>query len=223
MLVSREVATMTTLFLSYRRSDTAGEVGRLSDSLKQKLGKRLVFRDVTDIPPGASFEAVLEDRLDTAKLVLVLIGPAWLEELDRRLEQPDTDYLRVEVATALSKDKRVIPVLLKGAMLPLKEALPNDLVALSGRQTMTLRDESWESDVDRLIDTIGRPYSWAWLAARALFAVTAIIVGLWILVPQFATDPVSDYVFLRRLVVSLVSAYGLIELFVGYLHFRSEN
>jgi hypothetical protein len=52
--------------------------------------------------------------LPTAKLASVLIGPGWLEELEKRLTEEGPDYHRVEVATALREGKRVIPVLLRG-------------------------------------------------------------------------------------------------------------
>jgi hypothetical protein len=211
---------MPTVFLSYRRNDTGGEVGRLSDSLKQKIGGKFVFRDVADIPAGAAFDAVLDKELADAKLVLVLIGPAWLGELKQRLEQAGIDYVRLEVAAALSKGKRVIPLLLRGTPLPPAEALPQDLAPLAKRQAMALHDESWSSDVDRLIDAIGRPYRWNLLAVRAVVASLAIVVAVWALVPQFAVERVSDYNFLRWLVLSLVGIYGLMELVIGYLYFR---
>jgi hypothetical protein len=71
-----------------------------------------VFRDVVSIFPGDQFDAALETQLASAKLALVLIGPAWLEELKKRLTEEGTDYHRLEVATVLREGKRVIPVLL---------------------------------------------------------------------------------------------------------------
>lgn len=47
---------MPTVFLSYRRSDTGGEAGRLADTLQHKLGQRFVFRDVVGISPGDQFD-----------------------------------------------------------------------------------------------------------------------------------------------------------------------
>jgi hypothetical protein len=182
---------MPTVFLSYRKSDTGGEAGRLSDSLKHRLGRSFVFRDVADIPPGAPFDAVLDGRLATAKVVLVLIGPAWLGALKQRLKQTDIDYVHVEVATALSKEKRVIPVLLKGAMLPPVERLPEDLAKLVKCQAMTIRDESWNEDVDRLVEAIGRPYRWDLLARRARIALSVILGAAYVLV--YALDLSVEY------------------------------
>jgi len=211
---------MATVFLSYRRSDTGGEAGRLADALRHKLGKRFVFRDVVSISPGDHFDTVLESQLGTAKVALVLIGPVWLEELKKRLTEEGIDYHRVEVATALREGKRVIPVLLRGAALPPPEALPNDLLILRKCQAVTIRDEAWTTDVDRLIDAIGPPYRWDWLAVRTVIAVVVITLAVWKLSPQITPNRVSDYNFLRGLVLSLVSVYGLIEFVMGYRYFR---
>ena len=119
---------MRTIFLSYRRSDTGGEAGRLADSFQQRLGGALVFRDVADI------DAELDKELAAAKIVLVLIGPAWLTELQQRQKEAGIDYVRVEVAAALARKKRVIPVLLKGAALPSARDLPEDLGSLAKHQ-----------------------------------------------------------------------------------------
>ena len=44
------------VFISYRRSDTTGEAGRLADALESLLGAACVFRDADDIPAGEDFE-----------------------------------------------------------------------------------------------------------------------------------------------------------------------
>ena len=211
---------MPTIFLSYRRSDTEGEAGRLADALQNQLGQRFVFRDVMSISAGDRFDAVLEAELGTAKVVLVLIGPAWLEELNKRLTEKDTDYHRLEVATALKGGKRVIPVLLRGAALPQRASLPKGLIMLTKCQTITIRDESWRADVDRLINAMGRPYRWELLALRIVLALVVIILTVWKVAPQLIPDRVSDYSFFRRLVLSLVGVYGLIKLSIGYRYLR---
>jgi hypothetical protein len=40
------------IFLSYRRGDAGGHAGRLSDVLRQRLGAKSVFQDVTAIAPA---------------------------------------------------------------------------------------------------------------------------------------------------------------------------
>jgi len=211
---------LPTVFLSYRRSDLAGEVGRLADTMQQKMGGGFAFRDVTNIPLGAKFDQVLREELAAAKIVLVLIGPTWLHELEQRLKQPDVDYLRVEVATAMSQGKRVIPVLFRGAALPRAEAVPDDLAPLAKHQAMTIRDESWSQDVDRLLDAIGRPYRWNMLALRAAVALVMIVVAVNLALPLLPNHRANDIYFLRSLVASLAGIYALIEFAVGYRHFK---
>ncbi len=214
---------MRTVFLSYRRSDTGGEAGRLADTFQHRLGGSLAFRDVADIPLGAQFDSTLDKELAAAKVVLVLIGPTWLAELQQRRKQADIDYLRVEVASALAKGKRVIPILLKDATLPPVHALPEDLGSLAKHQAMTLRDESWNQDVDRLIDAIGRPYHWNIVALRTVVALLAIVVAVKLLVPLLPDDRANDVVFLRTLVASLAGMYGLVELAVARRYFKRLN
>ena len=213
---------MRTIFLSYRRSDTGGEAGRLADSFQQRLGGALVFRDVADIPLGAEFDAELDKELTAAKIVLVLIGPAWLTELQQRQKEAGVDYVRVEVAAALARKKRVIPVLLKGAALPSAQDLPKDLGSLAKHQAMTLRDESWYQDVDRLIDAIGRPYHWRFVALRAVIALVVIVVVVKLLVPWLPDDRANDVVFLRALIGSLLGLYALVEAVAAYQYFRNR-
>jgi TIR domain len=211
---------MPTVFLSYRRSDTGGEAGRLADTFQQKLSDGLTFRDVSNIPLGERFDAVLRKELVAAKTVLILIGPTWLTELQQRLTQPDVDYLRVEVSTALATRKRVIPILLKGAALPTAQDLPEDIDSLAKCQAMTLRDESWSQDVDRLIDAIGRPYPWKNLALRAVVTLLLIVVAVRQLLPLLPADLANDIGFLRILVALLTGIYALFELGLVYRHFR---
>ena len=92
------------VFISYRRSDTAGEATALARSLRDALGDQAVFMDVEDAELGRDFREILDERLNSVEVVLVLIGKGWLA-LDRgksRLEQPN-DYVRRELKAALDR------------------------------------------------------------------------------------------------------------------------
>jgi len=58
------------------------------------------------------------------------------------------------------------------------------------------------------------------LAIRIGIAVVIITLAVWKLAPQLFAERVSEYDFLRGLVLSLITGYSLIELFMGYRHFR---
>lgn len=143
---------MPSVFISYRRDDSAGFAGRLTDALEQRLGAGSVFRDVDDIAAGADFGAVIEDSLRRVQAVLVVIGPHWIGTTDAgrpRLEQAG-DYVRREVEFALASGKPVIPVLVGGAPMPAATALPPSMRALANRNALTLGDASWAADLARL-------------------------------------------------------------------------
>jgi hypothetical protein len=172
---------MARIFISYRRDDSAGYAGRLHESLERRLGPGSVFRDVDALEPGQDFIDAITARLRNCRVCLVLIGRDWLAARDssgrRRLDQPD-DYVRLEIAAALARpDVRVIPVLLEGAAIPPSDMLPEPIRALSRRHAMSLRDEAWDADVDRLVTTTrerrGPAFNpkWAAIAGAALLAL----------------------------------------------------
>ena len=137
------------IFISYRRSDTAGHAGRLYDYLKSYFGEERVFFDVDTIKPGTNFEKKINTELDESEIVLVLIGKQWLDVMDsagnRRLDDPH-DYVRLEVETAINRNITVIPVLVEGAEVPSAKSLPEPLADLSRRNAIRLGDDHWSSD-----------------------------------------------------------------------------
>jgi hypothetical protein len=147
------------IFLSYRRADTAGHAGRLTDALEASFGPGTVFRDVGSIDAGADFVHAIEKALAGARVVLVLIGNTWATETGPdgtpRLDDP-RDFVRLEIATALAKGLPVVPVLVEGAQMPDARALPADLERLARLQAVELSEGRWAYDTARLVDTITR-------------------------------------------------------------------
>lgn len=107
-------------FLSYRRGDAGGYAGRLTDGLLQRLGPKSVFQDVTAISPGQDYTVVIDRALADSDVALAVIGPGWVTAVTpqgtRRLLEDD-DYVHLELAGALRRGIRVIPVLVGGAQL----------------------------------------------------------------------------------------------------------
>jgi len=105
---------MPGIFISYRREDTAGHAGRLFDRLTQHFGKGRIFMDVSDIEPGTDFVEAIDKAVGSCDILIVVIGREWLTCADpgghRRLDDPN-DFIRLEAATALKRNIRVIPVL----------------------------------------------------------------------------------------------------------------
>src|SRR5262245_13191088 len=115
------------IFISYRRKDSEGYAGRITDRLEQEFGRDLLFVDVDAIPLGANFVKVVRAEVTQCGVLLAVIGPNWLDARDqdgnRRLDKSN-DFVRVEIATALQRDIPVIPILLDGASMPNANRLP---------------------------------------------------------------------------------------------------
>ncbi len=145
------------IFISYRRDDSAGWTGRLSDCLKDRLGAQSVFMDLDAIEPGAKFGESLSKAVASCDVLLAVIGPEWAtatnESGKARLEDP-TDWVRTEIAAALQRGIRVIPVLVGGASVPSLDHLPTELHALTERQAHELTDRRWNYDVEQLIKAV---------------------------------------------------------------------
>jgi hypothetical protein len=145
------------VFLSYRRDDTGGYTGRLSDTLAERLGAPNVFHDVDAVSAGADFMASIGSALDRCDAVLAVIGPTWLTVADadgqRRLDDAD-DYVRRELVIAMRRAIPVVPVLVGGATLPAVGSLPEDLQPLVRHQAVAVHDASWRRDVDDLIRSL---------------------------------------------------------------------
>jgi len=178
------------LFISYRRGDARGIAGRLSDTLGAYFGDDRVFRDIESIEGGADFGNVIEDSLQTADAVIVLIGPDWLALKDdkgqRRIDDPE-DWVAQEIAVAMELKKPVFPVLVENASMPRADELPEKLKTLTRYNAISISDDRWKTDVERLAKIISfeipsaseRRLYWVRLGISvALFASLSLIAGI---------------------------------------------
>jgi TIR domain len=73
--VARRQAITPSLFISYRRHDSAGYSGRVHDRLQREFGHNLLFMDVDSIPLGTNFIKVLGEEIAKCDALLAVIGP----------------------------------------------------------------------------------------------------------------------------------------------------
>jgi TIR domain len=146
-----------TIFISYRRDDSAHFAGRLHERLTNEFGSKLLFMDIASIRAGDEFVEVLKEQIANCDALLAIIGPKWLEASDkqggRRLDNTD-DFVRVEIAAALARGIRVIPILHDGADMPDKAQLPEDLEGLTRRNALQFNHASFGRDMQPLIEVL---------------------------------------------------------------------
>jgi hypothetical protein len=143
------------IFICYRREDSAEVVDRIYGELEAAYPGR-VFRDISEMEGGLDFEDQVRDQLQQCQAALVVIGPDWLNIRDSdgnlRLHS-EGDYVRIEIESVLARQAlRVFPLLVKGASLPIPDAVPPSLRPLLRRHGYpTRRDPDFKSDIARLI------------------------------------------------------------------------
>jgi hypothetical protein len=145
--------------ISYRRQDSSPVAGRLYDRLQAEFGKGSVFMDFDSIPYGVDFREHIKQTLKRAKVVVAIIGPEWTggkELSNRRIDDP-TDFVRLEVASALETGIPIIPVLINNTPMPDAQSLPPELEGLAFRNGLALDSGiDFHHHADRLIAGIHR-------------------------------------------------------------------
>ncbi len=154
--------------------------------------QRVLIPDTTGLDGKSNWVKELERQVGGATVMLSVIGEGWAGHLNDQ-KQPalhdPSDFVRFEIAGALSRDIKVYPVLVDGAALPDIEALPKALWPLTLAQSKHFRTEHVEQDVAaiaKVVDGVLRERAGgmpAWAAGGAGLALlsTGIIAGPWTL------------------------------------------
>ncbi|MBC8503476.1 MAG: toll/interleukin-1 receptor domain-containing protein [Chloroflexi bacterium] len=147
---------MAKIFISYRRKDTQGFAIALYNQLRDRFGEEAIFMDIDVLKPGANFVEQLQMAVSKCEVLIALIGNQWLsiedDDGNRRLDNPD-DFVRVEIATAIERGIRVIPVLVMGATMPDVHDLPNRLKMFASVQAFFITDR-FNTDISQLINLL---------------------------------------------------------------------
>ncbi len=145
------------IFINYRREEAQSAAGRLYDLLESTFGREHIFFDVDSIAPGRDFVEELSARVSECDIFLAVIGRGWIDVRDykggRRIDSP-TDWVRIELESALKQKKHVIPVLVDGAEMPRVESLPAGLAPFARRNAVRLTHDRFRSDVQGLVNAL---------------------------------------------------------------------
>ena len=150
------------LFVCYRRNDSLDITLRIRDRLREEFGEANVFVDESSIGKGDDYRETINAALESADVVLVVIGKSWLgkssaSKTQDRLEETD-DSVRIEIENAIANEKKILPVLVKDAEMPKKEQLPSSIEDLAYRHAERVGSgvDFFESDIRRLCQSLRR-------------------------------------------------------------------
>ena len=124
---------MPQIFISYRRNDSAYVAANLNDKLQQHFGRDSVFFDIDNIPLGVDFREYIGNAVGKCDVLLAIIGDKWVQSVDeqgnRRLDNP-SDFVRIEIESALKRNIPVIPVLVGEVEMPSAKDLPPSMQSI---------------------------------------------------------------------------------------------
>lgn len=156
--VESDEKSNASVFISYRRCETAPYARSIHANLLEHFHKENIFIDIDNIEPGVKFGQEIEKALDRVDAVIVLIGKEWATVADEngnpRIDDPK-DMVRFEIATALKLGKRIFPVLVGGgAKMPLEKELPDPLKELAQFNAVEVSDHRWAYDLSLLVKAL---------------------------------------------------------------------
>jgi hypothetical protein len=161
------------IFICYRREETAYSAGWLFDRLADRFEGQ-IFKDVDSIEPGDDWVEVITTVVGSCDVLLALIGDRWLTITDedgrRRLDDPD-DFVLLEIEAALTRNVRVIPILVEGARMPRADELPPSLATLARRQALVLSPTNF--DTSRLVRVLNKTLAEVRIAQEDAAAISA--------------------------------------------------
>ena len=154
------------VIISLRREDVPSHAGWVEGRLELELGPDLItnltlLNALNALPPEADSVEALASEVAKCGVLVVVIGPAWLDARDERGNrciEDESDFVRIELAAAFKHDVAVIPVLLEGTRMPSPEELPDEIRALVSRNGVEVRHASFGSDMETLLGVL-RPLS----------------------------------------------------------------
>ena len=173
------------IFISYRRTDMPNVAEQLAIDLRRAFGGSSVFLDASSVETGDLWEAKILNALADACVVLVVVGPSWSCSDSESAPDSPEDWVRREVRQALQYDKNIFPILVGGAKLPERDALPPDIRPLVDRQAFELREGYWKVDRDRLIVDIRRRVAGSPAYAKRFFKPALALAALTLCLASF--------------------------------------
>jgi TIR domain len=146
------------IFVCYRRTDAPAHAGRIYDRLVERFGADNVYRDLDSTAPGADFAEVITETIGRCDALVAVIGRDWgavTHQWRRRRPHDDSqDWVLREIAAALQRNVRVVPVLVEGARMPRTDELPADVQMFARRHAVELSETVWALQLDRLMDSL---------------------------------------------------------------------
>lgn len=151
---------MSGIFLCARAGDSPQTAGRIHDHIVATFGSAALVDSATATPPGVEIRQALDGVMQQQSVVLVVIGPRWLDAMSpsgKRSLDDAFDTLRLQIEAALRWQIPLIPLLVEGAAVPPDASLPPSIAGLVGYPSMPVRNDPYfAADMETVATTLAR-------------------------------------------------------------------
>ena len=145
------------IFISYRRSLDTATAWLIKKELSNRLKHVEFFQDISGIESGENFEVKIDQAVQQADLVIVIISPLWLNTINQNnqnrsneFNRPSKDYVQYEIENSLNQNKRLIPILVEDTSMPKEHDLPPSIEPLSKVQSLRINFKDFTDSIKRL-------------------------------------------------------------------------
>jgi hypothetical protein len=112
---------------------------------------------------GVDFRQYIGNAVGECDVLLVMIGDRWLQLTDdqgRRRIEDLSDFVRIEIESALKRDIPVVPVLVEEAKMPGASELPESIRDLAYRNAAEIgRGRDQKHQIERLVSDLSEHWS----------------------------------------------------------------
>jgi TIR domain len=150
------------VFVNYRSTDEKAAAD-LDAELTNQLGTGAVFRDAW-MRAGTEFPQELARRAATCRVMISIIGRRWDDADGLRLLKDPKDWVRREIAAALTHDVQVVPVMVGVRDRLAADVLPKDIRKIAFLQGPHLPSGYDVDHVRQLVEKLVREVPALWKA-----------------------------------------------------------
>ena len=167
-------------FISYRRKTGLNFANNVVQSLRELLGKKVIFQDHRDIHGGTDVRTIIQDAIQNSFAVVVLIDKEWFSDENLARLHDNDDYIRFEILQTLRRKIPVIPVFEGVVSIPDRKLIPPELHPLFDLAAIAIRGDRPDPDIKYLADLLRkhRPNKWLKISIAGAIAVVVLLAGL---------------------------------------------
>jgi hypothetical protein len=160
------------MFINYRRTDKDLATA-IYGALAETYGTNRIFCALRSIEPGQKYGPEIESALNRAELFFSVIGQNWLTFTGRDGKPAlwnSRDWVRLEIAHALSRSVLFVPLLVEEARFPTAEDLPPDISELADLHYLEIPSVPSVNDLEPVVGYVRKKFPYAEVRPASSFA-----------------------------------------------------